>query len=303
MPSSKQLNWRTLLSIAGGVIVLTGFAQIVIFLLFPTPFPTGKFIVASSPAGSFSITYPEFWHFSETPRGHYGFGGFDSSIVAVVGYNNFPKIGRIVTVNVRRSTILYNSLGEVSDWGNQLASKNQAYKSVQPQKSILSDEETILREYVFDLPATPIQSPVTMRCYDNYRLHEQVGYILTLCVNVEDFDTVGPIFQQMIASFVYRARLEPKPSTATVNDDTNPYIVYVFGFVLSFIPILLGSFFLRKGYRYLNRTMTKQNTGLFARGYNTIGCTNFLFLGLWFIAVGLLGLYFTGQAIIALVWR
>lgn len=181
-----------------GIIVFGMGALATYDFLFPhSKLTTGEVRQTTSTAGHFSISHPERWHFSQQPGGQQ-----DSTIVSAVVYPDFFKLG--VVIFFRRSTVLYDSLDEVAKWGEDVARTEQAYEEISIQKLLLKNEETILRTYTWFTSWTPISSPQKMKCYGNYRIHNRVGYVITLCVNGEDFDIVKPVFRQMIDSYTYQ---------------------------------------------------------------------------------------------------
>ncbi len=194
----KRFKRRTILGAITIVIVVAGLAQIAVGFLFPSAPPTsGKILQSTSTSGGFSISHPEHWAFRETPRGYQG----DSTVVAFLVYPNLPKLG--IYIVIRRQNISYGSVEAVAEMGEQTARKQQGYRELSMERSTAGNEETLLREYVWLTPATPLQSSQPRQCLDNYRLHNRTAYILTLCVDAENFSAVKPTFQQMIESFTY----------------------------------------------------------------------------------------------------
>lgn len=181
--------------------MLVAFARVILGFLFPASLPTGKMLVSASVAGHFSIERPEYWQFSETPKGQWSGDGSDSSVVTIIQYSNFPKRGVIILI--RRAVGHYISIEEVSNWGEQLGRKQQSFREFSTQELVVGGDGTIIREYTFYTPATPIQSSLMLQCYDNYRFRNQTAYVLTFCVDAEDFAAIKPTFWRMIESFTY----------------------------------------------------------------------------------------------------
>ena len=166
-------------------------------MLFPhARLPFARMQPGTSMKGNFVISYPEIWYFAQNPANQR-----DSSVVAAIANPTVFKLG--VIVFIRRSGVSYDSFDKVSKWGEEIVAKENRFESISSTKLMIRNEETELREYTWFAPLTPISSPEKMQCYGNYRLHERTGYVITLCVNAEDWAIVAPTFRQMIESFAY----------------------------------------------------------------------------------------------------
>lgn len=197
MAITKRFTGSRLLLIFAALTAICGCGLTLVGLLISlSPPMVGRMRESTSSAGHFTISYPENWDFLQHPGGQR-----DPTIVAAIAHPNLFKLG--VIVFIRQSTSQYDSIDGVSKWGEEIAQQEQDYQEILMSELFLTREETGLREYRWYTPATPLQSPQLMQCYGSYRLHNQIGYVLTLCVNAEDFPAAAPTFRQMIENFTY----------------------------------------------------------------------------------------------------
>lgn len=191
---SKVIN---LLTITLGLVIAISVFQIAVWMFSVPSFPiSNKSTISVSNLGKFSILNPAEWVFTETPKGYLG----DSSVVSLLNYPNILKIG--VSGSVRETVDTLDSLTKVAEWGGRIAESKPGYRETSSDQLRIKDEQVFLREYRWIAPA-PLQGGQPMRCLDNYRVHDTRAYILTLCVNEEDFARLKPIFIQTIESFAY----------------------------------------------------------------------------------------------------
>ena len=187
----------TRLSLIGLVLVASVWVFLMIFGLppFPTLFP-GLQKYANQSAG-FAVSYPNTWLLLETPNG----SGGDPSIVVTISYPKVTSPG--IYVSISRSTTTYTSLLQVADWGRQMSSKSQNYQEISTANMNINGEDTMLQEYTIQLPKSPLIGDSILQCLGNYRLHNNHGYVLTLCASRNDFSQTRPIFEKIIDSFFY----------------------------------------------------------------------------------------------------
>lgn len=196
--SIANLRWRSVLNVLVGMILLCGAFSVIRGLLFPVSPPTlGPMIQSKSAVGHFVISHPADWQFGETPSGLNG----DPTIIAYVSYRNLLKVG--VDIEIHRSLSAATSIDQVSSWGEQIARERDGYREIALSPLFVRGEASQTREYTYSTPTTPIQSSYTRQCLDDYRLHKGTGYILSMCVEAEDFSALEPVFQDMINSFAF----------------------------------------------------------------------------------------------------
>lgn len=147
-----------------------------------------------SRSGKFTITYPQEWKFVETRTGYLN----DPSMIALLAYPEFMKTGIIGSVRLDVGNFI--TLSSVGDWGERIAAAKLDYRQVALDRFKIEGEEALLRKYGYNAPASPLQSSQPMECLDSYRMHATRAYILTLCVDGEDFAKLGPVFMQVIES-------------------------------------------------------------------------------------------------------
>jgi hypothetical protein len=147
--------------------------------------------------GRFAISYPSNWYFLQSPGGQR-----DPTVVAAIVRPDILKLG--VVISFRRSSVFYSSLDEVAKWGKEVAQSELGYEEIATNVLVVNGEETVFHEYTWFTPQTPLEKPQKMQCYGNYRLHNQVGFVITLCINAEDFSSNKSTFRQIINSFIYQ---------------------------------------------------------------------------------------------------
>ena len=156
----------------------------------------------------FSISYPSncFYSDGSTRGSSRSAGGTQILCMGVF------RLG--INVNIRRADIVFDQLTEVAKWGENLADDIQnsptnsfADKSINRNIStrdyLIRDENTILREYIWGQSGSLGASTIVRHCFDNYRFHNRVGFILAMCTDDDEFIRDAPIFLKMIENFAY----------------------------------------------------------------------------------------------------
>ncbi len=192
----KLGSWIRIIAVGMLAIFIVQF--ILVFVIRVPRLSTGKTRQSTSSVGKFAISYPEQWQWIETPSGYAG----DLTVVALLAYPDPTKLG--VYGSIRRSVSSYDSIEEVSKWGEQIAFSQQDYKQISFEPSSINGEDTRLREYTSVTPVSPIMGSSSRHCVDNYRLRNRIGYIITLCVDEEDYTSSESIFRQIVDSFSYQ---------------------------------------------------------------------------------------------------
>ena len=217
-PVGVSTNRRVL--VLGILIPITIFAlpfvvfvvQIIYGIFFESPsFATpisGRTTIATNHQLRFSISYPDIWFYSDNPGGNRG----DKTFVAIISSPGVFRLG--VSGVIRRSVDQFDTLSAVAKWGEDIANRNQK-QSVVPSTDtsvnriissneyLIRGEKTILREYIWGQGGPLGLTTIVRHCLDNYRFHNGVGFVLTLCTDDDEYNRVAPTFIQMIESFAY----------------------------------------------------------------------------------------------------
>jgi hypothetical protein len=174
---------------------------------FTTPISVHETRVSNANA-HFSIAYPDNWTYLETP----GNERDDSSKVAFIHGSSVLRLG--VFAIIRRSTANFDTLDDLAKYSEELETSDQRRyatqaidtnidRTLESKEEIVKGEKTIYREYTFGQNG-PLGITIMVRhCLANYRVHNRIGYSLTLCTDEDEYHRVAPTFLRMIESFAY----------------------------------------------------------------------------------------------------
>ncbi|MBI5653638.1 MAG: hypothetical protein HZC40_24795 [Chloroflexi bacterium] len=174
---------------------------------FATPI-SGQMTRATSQQSRFSISYPANWIYLENPGGNRG----DKTYVATISSPGVFRLG--VFGVIRRRVDQFDTLSAVAKWGEDIANRNQTQsavpstdtsvnRTISSNEYLIRGEKTILREYIWGQGGSLGLTTIVRHCLDNYRIHNGVGFVLTLCTDDDEYSRVAPAFIQMIESFAY----------------------------------------------------------------------------------------------------
>ncbi len=183
-----------LLASAGAILVAVSCSR------GPIPTPADLRPVSSS-SGYFQLAVPADWQFLDISPVSQG----DPTLVANLIYGVAPHVA---LADLRRSEDIFDSLDKVAQWSEdvylqkQVTKMHPAYREVYRKTLMVKTEDTIIREFSYDTESL-FPGKVLFHCLDNYRIHQQKGYILRFCGDENDFENLKPSFMQMIDSFAY----------------------------------------------------------------------------------------------------
>lgn len=144
------------------------------------------------------ITYPEEWEYTVTPRGIWE----NPDVIALFTFRNYLKLG--IRGSIERMPDAAVTIEDVANRGDLLANNQLGYKEISLTEEHLFNERALKREYVFLVPATPLEPVQSIHCLESYRIHRGTGYLLSLCVNEEEFSRLRELFQSVINSMVFQ---------------------------------------------------------------------------------------------------
>jgi hypothetical protein len=135
---------------------------------------------------NFSIDHPESWRAFETPQGNHG----DLDVIGMVYVPRNPTTFEIASRNFDREGI-----DNVVQWGLDRAKRCQEFKQIDRKSYHILGFEGVRSEY------TCSKTLGSVKCIDYYFIKGSTGYALSSCATKDQWDEVGPIFDQMIRSF------------------------------------------------------------------------------------------------------
>lgn len=92
------------------------------------------------------------------------------------------------------------SLDEIAAAGLALENSEHQITPLSLIEKDIDGERTLLREYTYLHPASPLREASTRRCLADYRATHQKAYILTACADETNFGKFKQVFEEMIES-------------------------------------------------------------------------------------------------------
>jgi hypothetical protein len=142
---------------------------------------------------NFSIDHPESWPAFETPQGNHG----DLDVIGIIYVPGNPTSLEIASRNFDQGGI-----ENVVQWGLDRAKRCQEFEQIDQESNNISGLVGVRSEYTC-LKKTNFFSNTfgSGKCIDYYIIKGLTGYAISSCALNDQWDGVGPIFDQMIKSF------------------------------------------------------------------------------------------------------
>jgi hypothetical protein len=143
----------------------------------------------------FRIAIPGGWTVTRAPRTKEPF-----SLVLFVT-KGVPVLSPSITVYASKHG--EKSLAQFTEWiTSEVHAYSDSYRTNSLDSRALNGENTLLRVSQYELESLLFPTK-TEKCWENYRLHQESGYLLTFCAYEEDFAGVEPVFKHVLESFAF----------------------------------------------------------------------------------------------------
>ena len=179
------------------LLLFTIISFIIQLIFFPTSLPFSKGLSSpmdnwTSELGGFQIVYPASWATVEFPQGNHG----DLEEIGSI----HPRGGSPPYVFIARRIFPINSaLDDVYAWGERRILERAGNNNLELFNGVTINETRMTREYQIGFDT--LFGDVVHRCKDLYHFQLNLGYQLTFCADLGDWEYFEPVFNSMIVGF------------------------------------------------------------------------------------------------------